>query len=115
MKHGSKPSSAVILSSKTASKPPPAVERDSLSVNVAETAPQDAVESSTASLAAATAAPTALSAVSLAPVPEDSSTVCKLESTLGGEEEERAEKKSEDSEMSEGQKDSTTTNAEVVD
>lgn len=113
MKHGSKPAAGVILSSKTASKPPPAAERDSLGVNITET-PQDVVESSTASLAAATAAPTALSAVSLAPVPEDS----KLESTLGGEEGERAEKKSEDSEVSEGQKDSTTgtgINAEVVD
>ena len=110
VKHGSKPAAGVILSSKTASKPPPAAERDSLGVNITETAPQDVVESSTASLAAATAAP---SAVSLAPVPEDS----KLESTLGGEEGERAEKKSEDSEVSEGQKDSTTGTGinEVVD
>lgn len=99
MKHGSKPVAAVTPSSKTASKQPPVTERDS---TTAETAPQEAVESSTASSAAA--APTA----SVPPVPEDSSTVCKLESTPSSEEGERAEKKSADNEVSEGLKDSTT-------
>lgn len=108
VKHGSKPSGAVNPSSKTVSKQPPAPERDSLNGDITETVPAADVESSTPSLSAA-ATPTPGLTTSVAPVPEDSGTGCKMESTPSGEEGEGVEKRSRDGEVTEGQKDPTTT------